>query len=68
MRGNADNKSPLDKVRHIEGFPIGQDDGLQALCDPPYYATYPTSLIRRGYNATQMQEKLDEQARKRSQL
>lgn len=25
----------LDELRHIEGFPIGEDEDLHALSDPP---------------------------------
>jgi len=39
-----DNPSPgswraLDELRHIEGFPIGEDEDLHALSEPPYYTT-----------------------------
>jgi len=29
----------LDQLRHIEGFPIGEDEDLHALSEPPYYTT-----------------------------
>jgi hypothetical protein len=28
----------LDELQHIEGFLIGEDEGLLALSDPPHYA------------------------------
>ncbi|MCB0191466.1 MAG: DNA methylase [Anaerolineae bacterium] len=31
----------LDPLRHIEGFPIGEDEDLHALSDPPHYTAYP---------------------------
>jgi DNA modification methylase len=45
MRDNADNKYPLDQLRHIEGFPIGEDEDLHALSDPPHYTAYPNPHI-----------------------
>ena len=35
------NRPPddLDQLRHIEGFPIGEDEDLHALSEPPYYTT-----------------------------
>jgi len=35
----------LDELRHIEGFPIGEDEHLHALSDPPHYTAYPNSHI-----------------------
>lgn len=35
----------LDDLRHIEGFPIGEDEDLHALSDPPYYTAYPNPHI-----------------------
>jgi len=35
----------LDKVRHIEGFPIGRDEDIIALSDPPYYTACPNPFI-----------------------
>ena len=35
----------LDELRHIEGFPIGEDEDLHALSDPPYYTAYPNPHI-----------------------
>ncbi len=31
----------LDALRHIEGFPIGEDEDLLALSDPPHCTAYP---------------------------
>ena len=31
----------LDELRHIEGFPLGEDEDLLALSDPPHYTAYP---------------------------
>jgi hypothetical protein len=30
----------LNKLRHIEGFPLGEDEDLPALSDPPNYTAY----------------------------
>lgn len=35
----------LDALRHIEGFPIGEDEDILALSDPPYYTAYPNPHI-----------------------
>ncbi len=34
-------KDDLSPLRPIEGFPIGEDDDLHALSDPPHYTAYP---------------------------
>lgn len=38
-------KEDIDKVRHIEGFPIGEDEDIIALSDPPYYTACPNPFI-----------------------
>ena len=38
-------KEDIDKVRHIEGFPIATDEDIIALSDPPYYTTCPNPFI-----------------------
>ncbi|NMA94939.1 MAG: site-specific DNA-methyltransferase, partial [Clostridiales bacterium] len=38
-------REDLDKVRHIEGFPIGEDEDIIALSDPPYYTACPNPFI-----------------------
>lgn len=35
----------LNDLRHIEGFPIGEDADLHALSDPPHYTAYPNPHI-----------------------
>ena len=35
----------LDSVRHIEGFPLGKDEDILALSDPPYYTACPNPYI-----------------------
>ena len=35
----------LDDLRHIEGFPLGEDEDLLALSDPPHYTAYPNPHI-----------------------
>ena len=35
----------IDKVRHIEGFPIAKDEDIIALSDPPYYTACPNLFI-----------------------
>ncbi len=38
-------KEDIDKVRNIEGFPIGTDENIIALSDPPYYTACPNPFI-----------------------
>ena len=38
-------KADIDKVRHIEGFPIANDEDIIALSDPPYYTACPNPFI-----------------------
>jgi len=38
-------KEHLDKVRHIEGFPIGKDEDIIELSRPPYYTACPNPFI-----------------------
>lgn len=36
----------LDKMRDIEGFPIGDVEDILELSDPPYYTAYPNPYIK----------------------
>lgn len=38
-------KTDIDKVRNIEGFPIGTDEDIIALSDAPYYTACPNPFI-----------------------
>lgn len=38
-------KADIDKVRHIEGFPIGKHEDIIALSRPPYYTACPNPYI-----------------------
>ncbi|MBT5420274.1 MAG: DNA methylase [Candidatus Cloacimonetes bacterium] len=38
-------KDMLDSVRDIEGFPIGKDEDILELSDPPYYTACPNPYI-----------------------
>lgn len=38
-------KEDIDKVRNIEGFPIGADDDIIALSDAPFYTACPNPFI-----------------------
>lgn len=38
-------KEDIDKVRGIEGFPIGSDEDIIALSDAPYYTACPNPFI-----------------------
>lgn len=35
----------IDKVRHIEGFPVGTDEDIIALSNAPYYTACPNPFI-----------------------
>ena len=37
--------SDLNALRHIKGFPIGEDADILALSDPPHYTAYPNPHI-----------------------
>ena len=38
-------KEDIDKVRNIEGFPVGTDDDIIALSDAPFYTACPNPFI-----------------------
>lgn len=38
-------KADIDKVRHIEGFPIGSDEDIITLSEAPYYTACPNPFI-----------------------
>jgi DNA modification methylase len=38
-------KADIDKVRHMEGFPIAKDEDIIALSRPPYYTACPNPFI-----------------------
>jgi hypothetical protein len=38
-------KADIDKVRDIEGFPVGNDEDIIALSDAPYYTACPNPFI-----------------------
>lgn len=39
-------KEDLEKMRDIEGFPIGDVEDILELSEPPYYTTYPNPYIK----------------------
>jgi DNA modification methylase/ssDNA-binding Zn-finger/Zn-ribbon topoisomerase 1 len=39
-------KELLDSVRNIDGFPIGKDEDIIALSDPPFYTACPNPYIK----------------------
>lgn len=43
-------KEDIDKVRDIEGFPIGTDEDIIALSDAPYYMACPNPFIEEFIN------------------
>ena len=38
-------KADIDKVRHIEGFPVGSDEDIITLSNAPYYTACPNPFI-----------------------
>ena len=54
-------KEDLDKVRDIEGFPIGTDEDIIALSDAPYYTACPNPFIKEFIkeNGTPYNEEMD---------
>ena len=40
----AELRKKLPELRHIEGFPIGSDDDIINLSDPPYYTACPNPV------------------------
>jgi predicted RNA-binding Zn-ribbon protein involved in translation (DUF1610 family) len=38
-------RAALPELRKIEGFPIGSDEDILALCDPPYYTACPNPFL-----------------------
>ena len=38
-------RDDLDELRHIEGFPMGEDEDIHAISNPPYYTAYPNPHI-----------------------
>lgn len=55
-------KEDIDKVRSIEGFPIGTDEDIIALSDAPYYTACPNPFIEEFIreNAKPYDEETDE--------
>lgn len=45
MKQTRTTKEDLEQVRHIEGFPIGEDDSIINLSIPPHYTTFPNPYI-----------------------
>lgn len=55
-------KEDLDKVRNIDGFPIGTDEDIIALSDAPYYTACPNPFIKEFIkeNGTPYDEETDD--------
>ncbi|MDD4566097.1 MAG: DNA methyltransferase [Eubacteriales bacterium] len=45
MKKRKLTKADIDKVRHIEGFPIAKDEDIIALSNPPFYTACPNPFI-----------------------
>lgn len=58
-------KEDLDKVRSIEGFPIGADEDIITLSDAPYYTACPNPFIEEFIreNGTPYDENTDDYQR-----
>lgn len=49
----------LPELRHIEGFPIGSDEAILSLSDPPYYTACPNPFLNdiiREWEATRPED------------
>ena len=55
-------KEDIDKVRGIEGFPIGTDEDIIALSDAPYYTACPNPFLKEYVkeNGTPYNEETDD--------
>lgn len=55
-------KADIDKVRHIEGFPIAEDESIAELSDAPYYTACPNPFIEEFIreNGTPYDEETDD--------
>lgn len=55
-------KEDIDKVRGIEGFPVGSDEDIIALSDAPYYTACPNPFIEEFIreNGTPYNEETDD--------
>ncbi|MDR3292428.1 MAG: site-specific DNA-methyltransferase [Methanobrevibacter sp.] len=55
-------REDLEKMRNIEGFPIGDVEDILELSDPPYYTSYPNPYIKDfiEYYGTPYDEKSDD--------
>jgi DNA modification methylase len=40
-------KEDLEKIKLVEGFPIGDDEDILELSNPPYYTAYPNPYIKK---------------------
>jgi DNA modification methylase len=40
-------KKDMEEMKSIEGFPIGDDDDILELSNPPYYTAYPNPYIKK---------------------
>lgn len=62
MESRKLNKKDIDKVRDIEGFPIGTDEDIIALSDAPYYTACPNPFIEEFIkeNGTPYDEETDD--------
>ena len=46
--GKLEEKLKDPEFRKIEGFPIGEDEDILALSDPPYFTACPNPLREKG--------------------
>ena len=55
-------KADIDKVRHIEGFPVGSDEDIITLSNTPYYTACPNPFIEEFIreNGTPYDEETDD--------
>ncbi len=46
MDYKKDLADKLPQLKKLEGFPIGKDEDILALSQPPYYTAVPTPILK----------------------
>ena len=57
-------RKKLPELKEIEGYPIGEDEDIIALSDPPYYTACPNPWINEMVNYWESNKSLDEKKRR----
>ena len=59
-------RKKLPELKHMEGFPIGEDEDIIKLSDPPYYTACPNPWLNDFINEWEQEKKLLEKEGKRA--